>query len=104
MHLIGVRRELAEQHPWLPGAVFKAFEQSKTIALEKLADTSSTKVTLPFVEERLMEARALMGARFLALWRRGKPQDAGDLPHAIITRKACRRGCSRWRSCSTRHA
>ena len=35
MHLVGVRRELAEQHPWLPGAVFKAFEQSKTIALGK---------------------------------------------------------------------
>jgi 4,5-dihydroxyphthalate decarboxylase len=61
MHLIGVRRELAEQHPWLPGAVFKAFEHSKAIAIEKLADTSSTKVTLPFVEERLIEARALMG-------------------------------------------
>ena len=64
MHLVGVRRELAEQHPWLPGAVFKAFEQSKKMALEKLADTSSTKVTLPFVEERLMEARALMGEDF----------------------------------------
>jgi len=64
MHLIGVRRELAEQHPWLPGAVFKAFEQSKTIALAKLADTSSTKVTLPFVEERLIEARQLMGNDF----------------------------------------
>jgi 4,5-dihydroxyphthalate decarboxylase len=64
MHLIGVRRELAEQHPWLPGAVLKAFEHSKAIALEKLNDTSSTKVTLPFVEERLMEARALMGDDF----------------------------------------
>ncbi len=64
MHLIGVRRELAEQHPWLPGAVLKAFERSKTIALEKLSDTSSPKVTLPFVEERLMEARALMGSDF----------------------------------------
>jgi 4,5-dihydroxyphthalate decarboxylase len=64
MHLVGVRRELAEAHPWLPGAVFKAFERSKAIALEKLADTSSTKVTLPFVEERLMEARALMGDDF----------------------------------------
>ena len=64
MHLVGVRRELAERHPWLPGAVFKAFDQSKRIALEKLADTSSTKVTLPFVEERLIEARALMGDDF----------------------------------------
>jgi 4,5-dihydroxyphthalate decarboxylase len=61
MHLIGVRRELAEQQPWLPAAVLKAFEQSKAIALEHMADPSATKVTLPFVEERLLEARELMG-------------------------------------------
>ena len=64
MHLVGVRRSLAEQHPWLPGAVFKAFEQAKAVALAQLSDTSATKVTLPFVEERLMEARALMGEDF----------------------------------------
>jgi 4,5-dihydroxyphthalate decarboxylase len=61
MHLIGVRRALAEQHPWLPAAVLKAFERSKALALAHLADTSATKVTLPFVEERLREARELMG-------------------------------------------
>ena len=66
MHLVGVRRTLAEQHPWLPGAVFKAFEQSKKAALDLLSDTSATKVTLPFVEERLAEARALMGEDFWA--------------------------------------
>lgn len=76
MHLIGVRRELAEQHPWLSGAVFKAFEHSKKIALEKLADTSSTKVTLPFVEERLMEARQLMGDDF---WPYGVAASCGTL-------------------------
>ena len=64
MHLVGVRRELAERQPWLPAAVLKAFERSKAIALEKLSDTSSTKVTLPFVEEALGEARALMGEDF----------------------------------------
>jgi 4,5-dihydroxyphthalate decarboxylase len=64
MHLIGVRREVVEQHPWLPAAVLKAFERSKAIALEKLSDASSTKVTLPFVEEQLRDARALMGEDF----------------------------------------
>jgi len=64
MHIVGVRRELADKHPWLPGAVFKAFEQSKAVAMEQLSDTSATKVTLPFVEERLAEARALMGEDF----------------------------------------
>jgi 4,5-dihydroxyphthalate decarboxylase len=61
MHVVGVRRTLAEQHPWLPGAVYKAFEQTKSLCVKKLSDTSATKVTLPFVEEALMDARALMG-------------------------------------------
>jgi 4,5-dihydroxyphthalate decarboxylase len=61
MHLIGVRRALVERHPWLPATLLKAFERSKAIAIEKLADTSAPKVTLPFVEERVAEARTLMG-------------------------------------------
>ena len=64
MHLLGVRRELAEQHPWLPGALLKAFDASKREALARLTDTSATKVTLPFVEEQLGAARKLMGEDF----------------------------------------
>lgn len=64
MHVVGIRRELAERHPWLPGAVFKAFEQAKQVGMAKLSDTSATKVTLPFVEEALRDARALMGDDF----------------------------------------
>jgi 4,5-dihydroxyphthalate decarboxylase len=64
MHVVGIRRALAEQHPWLPGAVFKAFAQAKELGLKRLSDTSSTKVTLPFVEEALRDARALMGEDF----------------------------------------
>ena len=76
MHLVGVRRNLAEQHPWLPGAVLKAFEQSKAAALAQLSDTSATKVTLPFVEERLAEVRALMGEDF---WSYGLAQNRKTL-------------------------
>ena len=64
MHTLGIRRTLAEAHPWLPGAVMKAFGQSKTVALARLGDTSATKVTLPFVEEQLRAARTLMGEDF----------------------------------------
>jgi len=64
MHLIGIRRTLVEKFPYLPVAVFKAFEQSKSQALAALSDTSATKVTLPFVEEQLRAARALMGPDF----------------------------------------
>jgi 4,5-dihydroxyphthalate decarboxylase len=64
MHLLGVRRELAERHPWLPAAALKAFEQAKSLALARLGDTAATKVTLPFVEEQLKAARELMGHDF----------------------------------------
>ena len=64
MHILGVRRSLAERHPWLPGALAKAFDQAKAAALAKLTDTSATKVTLPFVEEQLRNARRLMGDDF----------------------------------------
>ncbi|MDI6028792.1 ABC transporter substrate-binding protein [Corticibacterium sp. UT-5YL-CI-8] len=64
MHLVGVRRSLAEEHPWLPMAVLKAFQQSKAMALNHLGDTSATKVTLPFIEEQFARARQVMGDDF----------------------------------------
>ena len=66
MHVLGVRKTLAEQHPWLPGALLKAFEASKAAALAKLEDTSATKVTLPFVEEQLKAAKETLGENFWA--------------------------------------
>jgi hypothetical protein len=50
---------LASDIPGSPGAVFKAFEQAKDVGLEKLSDTSATKVTLPFVEEALREEASI---------------------------------------------
>ena len=64
MHIIGVRKTLAEAHPWLPMAVLKGFQASKEMALAHLEDTSATKITLPFVEEQLRQAKALMGPDF----------------------------------------
>lgn len=76
MHLVGVRKSLAEQHPWLPGAIFKAFETSKQRALEHLLDTSATKITLPFVEEQIKAAQALMGEDY---WSYGVEPNRGTL-------------------------
>jgi 4,5-dihydroxyphthalate decarboxylase len=64
MHVVGVRRALADRHPWLPGAILKALEHAKEEGLKALSDTSAPKVTLPFIEERLKEVRSLMGEEF----------------------------------------
>lgn len=59
MQVLGVRRSLVKTHPWLPGALVKAFGAAKTMATDALADTSATKVTMPFVEDNLRMANAL---------------------------------------------
>ena len=64
MHLTGIRRDLVDRHPWLPAAVLKAFAEAKSKCIDALEDTAASKVTLPFVEEQLRAARALMGEDF----------------------------------------
>ena len=59
MHVLGVRTNLSEAHPWLPGALLKAFSNAKAMAITALEDTSATKVTMPFVEDNLARAKLL---------------------------------------------
>ncbi len=70
MHVLGVKKEIAEANPWLPGALLKGFSQAKTIAQQALQDTSATKVTMPFVEDTLTMARRLIGPE---IWTYGVP-------------------------------
>ena len=60
----GYYTTLVEQHPWLPAAVLKAFTQAKALALARLADTSASRAMLPFLDQQLHEAQALMGEDF----------------------------------------
>jgi 4,5-dihydroxyphthalate decarboxylase len=80
MHLVGVRRELADSNQWLPAAVLKAFEQSKAVAIAKLTDSSATKITMPFVAEQLRAVRSLMGEDF---WPYGLAANRNVLDHFL---------------------
>jgi 4,5-dihydroxyphthalate decarboxylase len=64
MHVLGIRKEIVDRYPFLPGAVFKAFEAARKLALAELEDTSATKVMLPFVEDQLETVKDLMGANY----------------------------------------
>jgi 4,5-dihydroxyphthalate decarboxylase len=80
MHMIGVRRELVTQHPWLPAAVLKAFTRAKANCLALLEETSASKVTLPFMEEQVKSARAFMGNDF---WPYGIPPNRKQLEYFL---------------------
>ncbi|MEW6341027.1 MAG: ABC transporter substrate-binding protein [Pseudomonadota bacterium] len=61
MHMVGVRKSLAEQNPWLPVAVFKAFMKAKALAIKELDEICHLAATLPWMVHHHNEAKALMG-------------------------------------------
>ena len=66
MHLIGVRRSLVEQHPWLASSVYKAFREAKAVAMRKLHDLTVLPASLPWMEVETRQTKALMGEDFWA--------------------------------------
>ena len=61
MHLIGIRRELAEQHPWLPVNVFKAFIKAKELALHEMGQIGHLFHSLPWGVAAYEKAKKDMG-------------------------------------------
>jgi 4,5-dihydroxyphthalate decarboxylase len=76
MHLVGIKKELAEKHPWLPATVYKAFCQAKKIAIDEMKEMSATKITVPWPEVGVQDAVQLMGEDF---WRYGVAENARDI-------------------------
>ncbi len=62
MHAIGIRKSLADMHPWLPRAVYNAFCEGRRRALSDLASTGVQRITLPWARAALDDACALMGS------------------------------------------
>jgi 4,5-dihydroxyphthalate decarboxylase len=64
MHVMGVRKDVAEAHPWLPGSVYKAFCEAKAIATKELVKVGSAAVTVPWPEVGAQDAIKVMGKDF----------------------------------------
>lgn len=61
MHVVGIRKELVDQAPWLPASVFKAFVQAKAMATPWLEEVAALNVSLPWLAAELEATRAAMG-------------------------------------------
>ncbi|WP_431281304.1 ABC transporter substrate-binding protein [Humitalea sp. 24SJ18S-53] len=64
MHLVGIRRSLVEQNPWLPVNVQMAFEEAKRLCMIDIAKIGHLYTTLPWAVDELKRTRALMGEDF----------------------------------------
>jgi 4,5-dihydroxyphthalate decarboxylase len=76
MHMLGIRRTLVEQHPWLPVNVYAAFRKSRDLALAELAVTDTLRVMHPWLTSEFERVKALMGADY---WRYGMKENRLDL-------------------------
>ncbi len=61
MHMVGIRRTLVEQHPWLAVSVYKAFLEAKALAVHELNEICHLAVSLPWMVHHHNEAKTLMG-------------------------------------------
>jgi 4,5-dihydroxyphthalate decarboxylase len=76
MHLVGIRRSLVEQHPWLPVNVFAAFLEAKRLCTANLEKIGHLFTTLPWPVAELERARDLMGEDY---WSYGVAENAKEL-------------------------
>ncbi len=83
MHCLALRRELAEAHPELPAALFRAFAAARDMALAELGLINVLRVSLPWVATALAETQAVMGAD---IWPYGFTRNRDEL--AAMTRYA----------------
>ena len=87
MHLIGIRKTLLAQYPWLATSLYKAFCEDKALAMIDLRDVNALMVTLPFLEAETLDTMAIMGNDF---WRYGVHENKGEID--ALTQYACEQG------------
>jgi 4,5-dihydroxyphthalate decarboxylase len=76
MHLVGIKKTLVEQYPWLATSVYKAFLEAKALAMIDLRDVNALMVTLPWLEAETNETMAVMGQDF---WKYGVQENMPDI-------------------------
>jgi 4,5-dihydroxyphthalate decarboxylase len=61
MHAIGIRRSLAEKHPWLATSVFKAFIKAKAHCMHELGQIGHLSTSLPWSVAENDRLKTFMG-------------------------------------------
>ncbi len=64
MHVLAIRRSLAERYEWLPTAVYEAFCLAQDETIKGFSDVTALRVTLPWFAAELEETRKRMGEDF----------------------------------------
>lgn len=82
MHMIGVRKSLVAEHPWLPQALYDALVKARDIALDRLQKVwlgNANRLSLPWLNEAMEHTLATMGPNY---WSYGFTANRAELDAA----------------------
>lgn len=80
MHVLAVKRPIADAAPWLPGALFRAFSAAQAAARDALFESAALDTVLPWQLEELLETEARLGPDY---WSTGLGANLTMLERAI---------------------
>jgi 4,5-dihydroxyphthalate decarboxylase len=64
MHVVAMRREVYERHPWVAMNLFTALETAKNRSLERLKSMTESSIALPWVPDHTRLSRKMLGEDF----------------------------------------
>jgi 4,5-dihydroxyphthalate decarboxylase len=64
MHVVAVRRDVYERHPWVAQSLYKAFRLAKQESRTAMYDSSALRFMLPWLIQHIESAEALLGDDF----------------------------------------
>src|SRR5713226_9772300 len=76
MHILAIKRNLYEAHPWIARTLYKAFDQAREMCRKQLQQTSVSPVMMPWIHYYLEEQQQLLGDD---VWSYGVDKNRGTL-------------------------
>jgi 4,5-dihydroxyphthalate decarboxylase len=81
MHLIVIRKDVAERHPFVATSMYKALCEARDFAVEKMRDVGALRYMLPWLVDDFEEIDRVFGEDF---WRYGVDENRATL-EALVT-------------------
>lgn len=80
MHVVVIKDEILEKHPWVAANLYQAFEEAKQKVYEGFKQTAALKVTMPWFVSEWENTQELMGEDF---WPYGVEKNRKTLEAAV---------------------
>ena len=64
MHVIVIKNEVLDRHPWVATNLYKAFEQAKSNTLRQIDSSNSSRIPLAWAYQSVTEAKRVFGDDF----------------------------------------